>query len=34
MGIYVDLGNAASKKALNSEIYIDKTDLTAVANKK
>lgn len=32
MGIYVNPGNVAFRKALNSEIYVDKTDLIAVTN--
>lgn len=32
MGIYVNPGNKAFIRALNSEIYIDKTDLIAVVN--
>ncbi len=34
MGIYVNPGNTAFRKALNSEIYIDKTDLIAATNKR
>ena len=34
MGIYVNPGNAAFRKALNSEIYVDKTDLIAVTNRR
>lgn len=32
MNIYVNPGNAAFRRALNSDIYVDKTDLIAVAN--
>ena len=32
MGIYVNPGSAAFQRALNSEIYVDKTDLIAVTN--
>ena len=32
MGIYVNPGNKAFVRALNSEIYIDKTDLITVVN--
>ena len=34
MGIYVNPGNTAFQKALNSDIYIDKTDLIAITNDK
>lgn len=34
MGIYVNPGNAAFRKALNSEIYVDKTELIAVTNRR
>lgn len=34
MGIYVNPGNAAFPKILNSDIYIDKTDLVSVTNDK
>lgn len=32
MGIYVNPGNTAFRKALNSDIYIDKTDLITYTN--
>ena len=32
MGVYVNPGNVAFRKALNSDIYIDKTDLISVTN--
>lgn len=34
MGIYVNPGNVAFRKALNSEIYVDKTDLIEITNKR
>jgi len=34
MGIYVNPGNTAFRRALNSEIYVDKTELIAVTNDK
>ena len=34
MGIYLNPGNTAFQKALNSDIYIDKTDLIAITNDK
>ncbi len=34
MGIYVNPGNISFRKALNSKIYVDKTDLTDVTNHK
>lgn len=32
MGVYVNPGNAAFQKALNSDIYIDKTGLISYTN--
>ena len=32
MGIYVNPGNTAFRKALNSDIYVDKTELISVTN--
>ncbi len=32
MGIYVDPKNVAFRKALNADIYIDKTELIAYTN--
>lgn len=34
MGVYVNPGNVSFRKALNSDIYIDKTNLIAVTNAK
>lgn len=34
MGIYVNPGNITFQKILNSDIYIDKTDLVSVTNTK
>ncbi len=34
MGVYVNPGNVPFRKALNSDIYIDKTDLISVTNTK
>ncbi len=34
MGIYVNPGNVAFTRALNSEIYVDKTDLIPLVNRK
>lgn len=34
MGIYVNPGNTAFRRALNSEIYVDKTDLISITNNK
>lgn len=34
MGIYVNPGNVAFRKALNSEIYVDKTDLIDITNRR
>ena len=32
MGIYVNPRNTAFRKALNSDIYVDKTELISVTN--
>ena len=34
MGLYVNPGNAAFRRVLNSELYVDKTDLITVTNSK
>ncbi len=34
MGIYVNPGNTAFQKALNGDIYIDKTELIAYTNRR
>lgn len=34
MGIYLNPGNDEYKKAVNSEIYVDKTGLIAFTNRK
>ena len=34
MGVYLNPGNVDFQKSLNSEIYIDKTELIAYTNKK
>ena len=34
MGIYLNPGNNEFKKAINTEIYVDKTELIAFTNRK
>ena len=34
MGIYVNPGNMTFRKALNSEIYVDKTELITAVNRR